>query len=168
MKLKLHVSALMFVLLPVASLWSQKANCSNIYVDVRKGTINKLKPTASIEKIVSVLPCFTGITREDEGYNCGGGVFFIDKDIYAYTGRDYWEIRANYKGTWSSKLLQLRPVDLQFRFGKPVREEKIPGYKVHFFNQKYGCIRVQFSVQTGLSEEIGIHYVPANEVELCY
>ena len=101
-------------------------------------------------------------------YNCGGGIFYIDNDFYAYTGRDYWEIRGKFNGSWSNKLLGLRPADLEFRYGDPVREEKIPGYKVQFFKQKYGCLRVQFSVQSGRSEEIGIHYLPAEKVILCY
>jgi hypothetical protein len=168
MKSKLLSIVLGLLFLPIAGLFAQNGNCGDIYVDVKKGTINKVKPTATMDKIQAAFPCFTGVTQEDEGYNCGGGVFAINHDFYAYTGRDYWEIRGKFKGGWSSKLLGLKPADLEFRYGDPVREEKIPGYKVQFFKQKYGCLRVQFSVQTGRSEEIGIHYLPADKVELCY
>jgi hypothetical protein len=159
---------LFVLLLSSGSAWAQSKNCGEIIVNVKKGTINKIKPTASMEKIQEVFPCFTGITKEDEGYNCGGGVFFINSDFYAYTGRDYWEIRANFKGTWDTKLLGCKPADIEFQYGDPVREERIPGYKVLFFKQKYGCLRVQFGIASGRSEEIGIHYKPAAEVELCY
>lgn len=146
----------------------QNGICGEIYVDVKKGTINKLKPTSTMEKIESALPCYTGVTLEDEGYNCGGGVFFIKNDFYAYTGRDYWEIRSAFKGNWSHKLLGLKPADFEFRYGEPIRQEAIPGYNVQFFKMKYGCLRIQFSTETGKSEEIGIHYTPASKVELCY
>lgn len=168
MKSKLLPIVILWMCLPFVHGLTQNGKCDEIYVDIKKGTINKVKPTATMEKIQATFPCYTGVTKEDEGYNCGGGVFFINHDFYAYTGRDYWEIRGKFKGTWSSKLLGLKPADLEFRYGDPVREDKIPGYKVQFFKQKYGCLRVQFSVQTGRAEEIGIHYVPAEKVELCY
>lgn len=164
---------LLFVLVAVLAAGfstgiAQNGKCPEIDINVKKGTINKLKPTASMEKIQAALPCFTGVTQESEGYNCGGGVFFINNDFYAYTGRDYWEIRLNFKGNWDTKLLGCKPADIQFQFGDPVREEKIPGYKVFFYKQKYGCLRVQYGVGSGRSEEIGFHYAPAAEVELCY
>lgn len=164
----LPVFCLLIFALSASSAFAQNGKCDRIYVDVKKGTINKLKPNAPMEKIQAAFPCYTGITKEDEGYNCGGGVFFIGHDFYAYTGRDYWEIRGKFDGTWSDKLIGLRPTDLEFRFGDPVREEKIPGYKVLFYKQKYGCLRVQYNVQTGRSEEIGMHYQSADKVELCY
>ena len=168
MKSRLLVGLMFGLLLSSVNVIAQSGTCEDIHVDIKKGTINKVKPTATMEKIQAALPCFSGVTKEDEGYNCGGGVFYINHDFYAYTGRDYWEIRGKFKGTWSNKLLGLKPADLEFRFGDPIREEKIPGYKVHFYKQKYGCLRVQFSVQSGRSEEIGIHYRPADKVELCY
>ena len=164
----LPVFCLLITALSATATLAQNGDCDKIHVDVKKGTINKLKPNAPMDKIQAAFPCFTGVTKEDEGYNCGGGVFFINHDFYAYTGRDYWEIRGKFDGTWSDKLLGLRPADMEFRFGDPIREEKIPGYKVQFFKAKYGCIRVQFNVQSGRSEEIGLHYVPADKVELCY
>jgi hypothetical protein len=168
MKMKLKLLLILMFLGIVLGGHAQNGNCPEIVVSIKKGTINKLKPNATMDKIQEALPCFTGVTKEEEGYNCGGGVFFINHDFYAYTGRDYWEIRKDFKGAWDNRLLNLKPADLEFRYGDPVREEKIPGYKVQFFKQKYGCLRVQFSVQSGRSEEIGIHYVPAEKVELCY
>jgi hypothetical protein len=168
MKLRLLYLSLLFITLSVPQVKAQNGNCGEVVVNVKKGTLNKIKPTASMEKIQEVFPCFTGVTKEDEGYNCGGGVFFINSDFYAYTGRDYWEIRANFKGSWDTKLMGCKPADLEFQYGDPVREERIPGYRVLFFKQKYGCIRVQFGITSGRSEEVGIHYKPAAEVELCY
>jgi hypothetical protein len=169
MNFRLLVCLLLICGSPVLRAMAQgNGKCPPIYVDIKKGTINKIKPNATPEKMQEVFPCFTGITGEDEGYNCGGGVFFINNDFYCYTGRDYFEIRAKFKGEWSHKLLGLRAADLEFKYGSPVREEEIPGYKVHFFKMKYGCLRVQFSTTSKRAEEIGIHYVPASRVELCY
>ncbi|MEY3444047.1 MAG: hypothetical protein RLZZ519_2328 [Bacteroidota bacterium] len=168
MTMKLKLLLILVMLGFGLSVSAQNGNCPEIVVNIKKGTINKLKPTTTMDKIEAALPCFTGVTQESEGYNCGGGVFFINHDFYAYTGRDYWEIRKEFKGSWDTRLLNLKPADLEFRYGEPVREEKIPGFKVQFFAQKYGCLRVQFSVESGRSEEIGIHYLPAEKVELCY
>jgi hypothetical protein len=168
MKSKLLFVCLLVCFVSGASMFAQNGKCGEISVNLKKGTINKLKPTASMDKIQDALPCFTGVTGEDEGYNCGGGVFFINNDFYAYTGRDYWEIRAKFSGSWDTKLLGSKAPDIAFQYGDPVREEKIPGYRVLFYKTKYGCIRVQFGVASGRAEEIGIHYKPANQVELCY
>lgn len=168
MKTKLIAFLVAAMMMPLFGLWAQNGTCGEIYVSVKKGTINKLKPTTSMDKIQSALPCFTGITREDEGYNCGGGVFFINSDFYAYTGRDYWEIRKDFKGSWDVKLIGAKQPDIEFQFGDPIREEKIPGYKVWFYKQKYGCLRIQFNVNNNRVEEVGLHYKPASEVELCY
>jgi hypothetical protein len=168
MKTKLLIVLVIVLGFSGIQAFAQNGNCPELIVSVKKGTVNKIKPTADIEKIQQVFPCFTGVTREDEGYNCGGGVFFITSDFYAYTGRDYWEFRGKFKGSWDTKLLGCKPADIEFQFGDPIREERIPGYKVMFFKQKYGCIRIQFGIQSNRSEEVGIHYKPAAEVELCY
>jgi hypothetical protein len=167
MKSKLFFLVVM-ALFSLGKAFAQNGNCGEIMVSVKKGTVNKVKPTATMDKIQEIFPCFTGVTQEDEGYNCGGGVFFIKNDFYAYTGRDYWEIRSTFKGTWDTKLLGCKPADIEFQYGDPIREERIPGFKVAFFKAKYGCIRVQYGIQSGRSEEIGLHYKPAAEVELCY
>jgi len=72
--------------------------CSALTLDLAAGTLNGLAPTASQAEIKAALPCFTGETEEGSSYNEGGGVFFIDHDVYAYTYQDRWEAREAFRG----------------------------------------------------------------------
>lgn len=58
-----------------------------------------------MEKVKEKFPFFTGATEDGAGYNCGGGVFFLDHDFYFYTGRDYLEIRNDFRAKASMSLL---------------------------------------------------------------
>ncbi len=48
-------------------------------------------------------PCFTSVTTESD--KCGEAVYYKDKGITFYTGRDYVEITEGFKGKLSVKLL---------------------------------------------------------------
>lgn len=63
--------------------------CGNLYFDLKKGTLNDLKPDAPMYLVKSKLPCFTGETAEGSDINYGGGVFYINHDFFFYTHKDY-------------------------------------------------------------------------------
>jgi len=46
-----------------------------------------------------------------------------------------------------------------------VREEKLGNKEIVFFETRYGCVR--FILVNDKIVEIGIHYQPADRVELC-
>jgi len=139
--------------------------CAKLNVNLKKGELNGLKPTASQEKIREVFPCFTGSSEERSIFNCGGGVFFLDHDFYFYTGRDFLEIRDDFNGRIKGEWMGMSLFTLTTDFGNPVREEKLGNKEIYFFETKYGCVR--FILVNDKIVEIGIHYQPADKVELC-
>jgi hypothetical protein len=79
--------------------------CDNITVDILAGKVNGILPDFLPAQIKKKLPCFTSEEPEDGTSKCGGGVFYKDKDLYFYTGRDYVEIGPAFKGKMSLPLL---------------------------------------------------------------
>jgi len=71
--------------------------CPPFSVDVLGGTVNKLNPRSTAGEVEKVLPCFSEKVVQDEPSKCIG-VYFADQGVYFYTGRNYIEIRSNYKG----------------------------------------------------------------------
>ena len=79
--------------------------CPAFNIDILGGTINDLKPNSSGGEIRKAFPCFTSVEDEGVTARCGGIIFYKDKDIYFYTGRDYVEIGEKFKGKLSLPLM---------------------------------------------------------------
>lgn len=143
-------------------------NCDNIMVNLKQGTINKLKLTASQDEVKAALPCSTGDTEEGSDFNCGGGVFFLNNSFFFYTGKDYVEFRQKFKGKLSVAVLGVTKLAAiaKLKLGKPIRTEKQEdGREDLFFKTTYGCIRLELA--KGKVVTVAMHAVKAKEVELC-
>jgi hypothetical protein len=79
--------------------------CGVITVDILDGKVNDVEADFTAGQIKKSLPCFTSEEAEGNTSKCGGGVFYKDKDIYFYTGRNYVEIREKFKGKLSIPLM---------------------------------------------------------------
>ena len=79
--------------------------CPQFTVDLLDGRINELKITDNNTQIKAKLPCYSSEAPEANSSNCGGGVFYKDKDINFYTGRDYVEIGEKFKGKLSIPIM---------------------------------------------------------------
>lgn len=145
---------------------SYEPGCTKLVVDVEAGTINGLKPTASMEKVKEQFPCFTGSSEEKEGMNCGGGVFFLEHDFYMYTGRDYLEVRYKYEGSVSEKLLSRGTHEVKADLGEPDKTVTDEEYEFWFYKKKYGSLVIQF--RGGKSYLFNLYYSKPDDIELCY
>jgi hypothetical protein len=82
-----------------------KSKCGTFVVDLLNGNVNNMKPSAPIAEIKAALPCSTGIDDESGTSKCGGGIYYKDRDISFYTGRDYIEIGEKFKGQLSIPIM---------------------------------------------------------------
>ncbi len=141
--------------------------CDKLVADLKKGTLNGLKPTATQEQVKAKLPCFTGDTEDGSDFNCGGGVFFLDNDFFFYTGRDYIELRTKFNGKLSIPVLGLTKAAAikKLGMGRAVRTEKDEETQFLFFKTAYGCVRL--NIVDGKVDQVAMHSMPAAEVELC-
>ena len=80
------------LIFPAMAQLKSSSTCAEFVVDILDGTVNSLRPNTNIEEIKKNMPCFTSTEEENNSTKCGGGVFYKDKDIRIYTGRDYVEV----------------------------------------------------------------------------
>jgi hypothetical protein len=146
---------------------STAQGCNNLFADLKNGTINKVKPTASQQKVKAALPCFTGDSEEGGDFNCGGGVFFLKHGFFFYTGKDYIEIRENYKGKLSIPVLGLTKdmAIAKLKMGKVIRTETVNEEEVIFFKTIYGCLWLK--LVEGKVVNVVISSKQVSDAELC-
>jgi hypothetical protein len=136
--------------------------CPTISVDVLDGRVNELLIKSTVGQIKAKLPCFTSAEEESETAKCGGGVFFKDKDIYFYTGRDYIEIGPNFKGKLSIPLMGAPRTGLFKWLGNP----KIKDVNWDAFTTAYGILIVYYN-KAGKINKIQISNQSTDTIKLC-
>lgn len=141
--------------------------CKNLEADLKKGTLNGVSPAASMKEVKSKLPCFTGDSSEEDSImNCGGGVFYLNHDFFFYTGRNYIEIRKNFKGKLSAETLNQPWSKVHTAMGEPDRQELQRDVFYYFYDTDYGCLR--FNVVSGNVIIVAMHAQPSEQVDLCF
>lgn len=129
--------------------------CPPLTVDILDGKVNEILCTTTPGEIKGKLPCFTSAENETSASKCGGGVFYKDKDIYFYTGRDYVEIGPKFKGKLTVPLMGATRGSLFKWLGHP----KIKDVNWDAFATSYGILilyynklkkvnKIQFSTQS--------------------
>lgn len=117
--------------------------CASLRFDLVRGTLNGLAPTAPMDEVRRRLPCFTGESAETSEMNFGGGVFFLDHDLYFYTGRNYIEVRRRFSGTVTPDVLG-RPIgDARRVLGPHARTLERRGSML--FRAHFGCVEARLS-----------------------
>lgn len=113
--------------------------CNSIQVDILDGKVNGVEPDFTQARITSALPCFSSL--EPDSSRCGAAVFYKDRDIYFYTGRDYIEIREKFKGRLNVPLMGAARNSLFKWLGHPKMKEA--GWEAYQMN--YGTLVVYFN-----------------------
>lgn len=136
--------------------------CPTISVDILDGRVNELLIKSTVSQIKTKLPCFTSSEEETATAKCGGGVFFKDKDIYFYTGRDYIEIGPNFKGKLSIPLMGASRTGLFKWLGNP----KIKDVNWDAFSTSYGILIAYYN-KAGKINKIQISNQSPETIKLC-
>ena len=136
--------------------------CPTFVVDILDGQVNELYPNSTLGEIKSKLPCFSGTEEETPGTQCGGGVFYKDKDIYFYTGRDYVEIREKFKGRLTIPLMGAARSSLFKWLGHP----KIKDVTWDAFQMAYGTLVLYYN-KAGKINKIQFSTKPSEALSLC-
>ncbi len=117
------------------------AICPTFVVDILDGKVSGVLPDFTNGQIKEKLPCFTSEEPEAASSKCGGGVFYKDKDIYFYTGRDYVEIREKFKGKLSIPLMGANRNGLFKWLGNP----KIKDVNWDAYQTQYGTLVLHYN-----------------------
>jgi hypothetical protein len=118
------MTAIFFGLMQGAySQLKKSATCPAFMVDVLYGKLNDgLNPQSTIGEIQKYFPCFTDLQETPAPGKCAG-IFYRDKDIYFYTGRDYIELGPKFKGKLSIPLMGASRKGLFKTLGNPVMKD---------------------------------------------
>jgi hypothetical protein len=108
-----------------------KKKCEDFIVDILAGKVNQIKPNFGIEEIKAKFPCFTSAENETRASKCGGGVFFKDKDLIFFTGRDYIQIGDKFKGKLSIPMMGATRNSFFKTLGNPkIKDETWDAYQM--------------------------------------
>ena len=135
--------------------------CPTVSVDILYGRVNELYPSSTNGEIKGKLPCYSSAEDEVSSSKCGGNVFYKDKDIYFYTGRDYVEIREKFKGTLSIPLMGAARNNLFKWLGHP----KIKDVNWDAFQMQYGTLVLYY--KGGKVNKIQFSTKPSEGMTLC-
>ena len=147
-------------LFPLHAQLKVKAKCNDFFVDVLNGKVNEVRPDFSAGLIKTRLPCFT--SEESETAKCGGGVYYKDRDVKFFTGRDYVEIGPAFKGKLSVPLMGAKRGTLFKYLGNPGLKDD----KWDAFQTQYGCLILYYNAASKVNM-IRFSTKTTAEIQLC-
>lgn len=145
-----------------------RPECELLNLDIKAGTLNGMTGLEELSEIKEKLPCYTGETEEGSGFNCGGGVFYLNHDFYFYSGRDYLEVRSKFDGTSSEIFWGKSSTDLEAVFGLPAKVSEYGGKEYYHFNRPWGVMVAEISESKGVELLQFHHGRQAHQIQLCY
>lgn len=146
--------------LAIAQL-NAKVVCPPFTVDILAGSVNDLVPKSAIVEVRTTLPCFSDIVEKDSVSKCAG-VFYPDKDIFFYTGRQYIEIGEKFKGRLTPALMGASRTSLFKILGHP--KLKDAGWDA--FQMGYGTLILYYNT-AGKINKIQMCSKNTDAVKLC-
>jgi hypothetical protein len=134
--------------------------CPPFVVDILEGKVNELYPNSTVGEVKAKLPCFTSVQESTAA--CGTAVFYNDKDIYFYIGRNYIEIREKFRGRLSIPLMGANRNGLFKWLGLP----KIKDVSWDAFQTAYGTLILYYS-KAGKVNKIQFSTKTTDSINLC-
>ncbi len=139
-----------------------KVDCGTMYVEVYKGWINEVMPSADPERIKSKIPCFTSFEPEGNESKCGGAIYYADKGLTVYIQREYFLIDEKFKGKMSMPLMGAKQSALFTLLGNP----KIKDANWEAYQMSYGTLIIYYSAKK-LVNKIIISTKTTDDIQLC-
>lgn len=137
------------------------AVCPNFLADVMAGTVNDLQTKSAIAEIQAVFPCATSMVETDMGTACAG-VFYKDKDISFFTGRQYIEIGDKFKGRITPALMGVSRKTLFGLLGHP----KLKDTNWEAYQMGYGTLVLYYNA-AGKINKIQMAAKSTDALKLC-
>lgn len=126
-------------LLPVYGQLKVKATCNTFVVDLLNGKVNGVRPDFTEGQVKAKLPCFT--SEDPETAKCGSVIYYKDRDVKFFTGRDYIEIGPAFKGQLSIPVMGAKRGSLFKYLGNP----RLKDTNWDAFETQYGCLILYYN-----------------------
>lgn len=155
------ILALMFTSQLATAQLNPTVTCPPFSVDILAGSVNELVPKSAIVEIRTKFPCFSEIIEKDSITICAG-VFYPDKSINFYTGRQYIEIGEKFKGKLTPALMGVSRNSLFTVLGHP--KLKDPAWDA--FQMGYGTLILYYNA-AGKINKIQMCSKGTDAIRLC-
>ena len=162
MKRSLLVIVVMIGLSQAKAQLKTKADCGIMIVDVYKGWINEVMPSADPERIKAKIPCFTSFEPESNESKCGGGIYYADKGLTVYIQREYFLMDEKFKGKMSVPLMGAKQGALFTLLGNP----KVKDANWEAYQMSYGTLILYYNAKRVVSK-IVMSTKTTDEINLC-
>jgi hypothetical protein len=135
--------------------------CPAFVVDVLAGSVNELVPKSAIVEVQTRFPCFSSMIEKDSVNVCAG-VFYPDKNINFYTGRQYIEIGEKFKGKLTPALMGASRSSLFSMLGHP----KLKDAAWDAYQMAYGTLILYYNA-AGKINKIQMCSKKTDAIKLC-
>jgi hypothetical protein len=115
--------------------------CPVFTVDVLEGNINRIHPKSTSGEIVKTFPCQSNIEEKKDSIGRCQGVFYKNKGVNFFTGRNYIEIDNTFKGKMNPQLIGAARGSLFSVLGNP----KMKDIEWEAYQTKYGTLIVYYT-----------------------
>jgi hypothetical protein len=139
MKSVLLLLLIALFLSPVHAQLKVKATCNAFTVDPLNGKVNDVRPDFTGAQIKAKFPCFT--SEDPETSKCGGVIYYKDRDLKFFTGRDYVEVGPGFKGTLTVPLMGAKRGTLFKYLGNP----RLKDANWDAFETQYGTLILYYN-----------------------
>jgi hypothetical protein len=141
MKTLFSACLLIIIAFPASAQLKITPVCNTFVVDILDGKVNDVRSDFTNGQIKEKLPCFTSEEPKSPSSKCGGGVFYKDRGVNFYTGREYVEIKENFKGKLTIPVMGASRNGLFKWLGNP----KIKDVMWDAFETRYGTLVLYYN-----------------------
>ncbi|MFI5188207.1 MAG: hypothetical protein ACHQF0_15865 [Chitinophagales bacterium] len=160
MKNNVLVFFLAVIVLPAHAQLKVKPKCDAFIVDVLDGKVNDVHADFTFGQIKTKLPCFT--SEDPENSKCGGVIYYKDRDVKFFTGREYVEIGPNFNGKLTIPLMGGKRGSFFKWLGLP----KLKDNDWDAFQTQYGCLILYYNAASKV-RMIRFSTKTTDEINLC-
>jgi hypothetical protein len=152
-----------FVLSNIASAQLKVTDaCPTFSVDILEGNINRIHPRSTSSEITRTFPCQTGVEESIDSTGRCQGVFYKNKGVNFFTGRNYIEIDNSFKGKMEPAIMGAAKGSLFSVLGNP----KLKDIEWEAYQTKYGTLIVYYSKANRINK-IQMTTKSTDNIKLC-
>jgi len=136
--------------------------CPVFTVDVLEGSINRIHPKSTSSEIIKTFPCQTNVEEQIDSAGRCQGVFYKNRGVSFFTGRNYIEVDNSFKGKMNPAIMGAAKGSLFATLGNP----KMKDIEWEAYQTKYGTLIVYYNKANKINK-IQMTTKSTDNIKLC-